>query len=63
MSAFISEILDDALKRREPLGQPPFQLVTMRGVHPCPGVDLDRPRALDAQDDETRFGGPYWAYG
>ena len=55
MSAFVSRILDDALKRREPLEQPPFQLVTVRGVHTRPGVDLDRPRTLDAQDDETRF--------
>jgi hypothetical protein len=28
----------------------------VRGVHVRPGVDLDRPRALDAQDDEARFG-------
>ncbi len=55
MSAFISRTLDDALKRREPSEQPPFKLVTVRGVHPRPGVDLDRPRALDAQDDETGF--------
>ena len=55
MSAFISRTLDDALKRREPSEQPPFQLVTVRGVHPRLGVDLDRPRTLDAQDDETRF--------
>ena len=55
MSAFISRTLDDALKRREPSEQPPFQLVTVRGVHPRLGIDLDRPRALDAQDDETRY--------
>ena len=35
---------------------PPFRLVTVRGVRARPGVDLDRPRALDAQDDEARFG-------
>jgi hypothetical protein len=56
VSAFIASTLDDALKRREPSEPPPFQLVTVRGVHPRPGVDLDRTRALDAQDDETRFG-------
>lgn len=55
VSAFISRTLDDALKRREPSEQPPFQLVTVRGVHVRPGVDLDRSRALDAQDDELRF--------
>ena len=56
VSAFIASTLDDALKRREATEPPPFQLVTVRGVHPRPGVDLDRTRALDAQDDETRFG-------
>ena len=55
VSTFISRTLDDALKRREPSEQPPFQLVTVRGVHARPEVDLDRPRALDAQDDEIRF--------
>ncbi len=56
VSAFIAETLDDALKRREIVEPPPFHLVTVRGVRPRPGVDLDRPRALDAQDDEARFG-------
>ena len=56
VTAFIAKTLDDALKRREPSEPPPFRLVTVRGVHPRPGIDLDRPRALDAQDDEARFG-------
>jgi len=56
VSAFIAKTLDDALKRRDDPEPPPFQLVTVRGVHSRPGVDLDRPRALDAQDDEARFG-------
>lgn len=56
VSAFISKTLDDALKRREPPESPPFELVTVKGVRARPGVDLDRPRALDAQDDEARFG-------
>ena len=56
MSAFIARTLDDALKRRETSEPPPFRLVTVRGVHARPGVDLDRPRALDAQDDEAQFG-------
>ena len=55
VSAFISRTLDDALKRREPSELPSFHLVTVRGVHARPGGDLDRPRALDAQDDEIRF--------
>lgn len=56
VSAFIAKTLDDALKRRETVEQPPFHVVTVRGAHPRPGVDLDRPRALDARDDEARFG-------
>ena len=56
VSAFIAKTLDDALKRREAPEPPPFRLVTVRGVHARPGVDLDRPRALDAQDDEAGYG-------
>ncbi len=56
VSAFIAKTLDDALKRHERSEPPPFRLVTVRGVLARPGVDLDRPRALDAQDDEARFG-------
>ena len=55
VSAFIAGTLSDVLKRREPTEPPPFRLVTVRGVHPRPGVDLDRPRALEAEDDEARF--------
>ncbi|MCY3749583.1 MAG: ribbon-helix-helix protein, CopG family [Chloroflexi bacterium] len=55
VSAFISRTLDDALKRQEPSETPPFRLVTVRGVRPRPGVDLDRPRALEIQDDEAQF--------
>ena len=56
VSAFIAKTLDDALKRRKASEPPPFQLVTVRGVQAQPGIDLDRPRALDAQDDEARYG-------
>ena len=56
VSAFIARTLDDALKQRERAEPPPFRLVTVRGVRPRPGVDLDRPRALDAEDDEARYG-------
>ncbi|MYC23371.1 MAG: ribbon-helix-helix protein, CopG family [Caldilineaceae bacterium SB0662_bin_25] len=55
VSAFIVKTLDDALNRREPSEPPPFQLVTVRGVHPRPGINLDQPRTLDAQNDEARF--------
>ena len=56
VSALIARTLNDALKRRETSEAPPFVLVRVRGVHARPGVDLDRPRALDAQDDEARHG-------
>lgn len=55
VSAFVARTLDDALKRREPSESPPFRLITARGVRPRPGVDLDRPRALDTADHEARF--------
>ena len=55
VSAFISRTLSDALKRREPSEPPPFRLVTVRGVRPRPGVDLDRPRTLEAEEDEAGF--------
>lgn len=57
VSAFIAGTLDDALKRPKPPEPPPFHLVTVRGSHPRPGVDLDRPRALEVQDDEAGFAG------
>ena len=56
VSTFIARTLDDALKRRETPEPPPFHLVTVRGVQARPGVDLDRLRALDVQDDEAGYG-------
>ncbi len=56
VSAFISRILDDALKRRAPSETPPFHLVTVRNARVRPGVDLDSPRSLDAEDDRAQFG-------
>ena len=42
--ASIAGTLDDALRQRERAEPPPFRLVTVRGVRPRPGVDLDRAR-------------------
>lgn len=56
VSAFISKVLNDVLKQRVPPEPPAFTLVTTPGVRVRPGVDLDRPRSVDAEDDETRFG-------
>lgn len=56
VSAFISKVLDDALKQRAPSEPPAFRLVTTAGAQVRPGVDLDRPRSVDAEDDEARFG-------
>ncbi|MCE2526748.1 MAG: hypothetical protein J4G00_04350 [Actinomycetia bacterium] len=53
VSAFISQTLKDVLRRPEPSEQLPFELITVRGVRPLPQVNPDRPRALDARDDET----------
>ena len=55
VSAFISNTLNDALGRRETEKPPPFRLVTVRGVRPRVGIDLDRPRALEVRDDEARY--------
>ena len=57
VSAFIGKTLDDAINRREPAVARPFRLVTVGGGGPNPGIDLDRPRALEAADDEFRFAG------
>jgi len=57
VSAFIAKTLDDALKRRTPAAPArPFRLITVGGDGPRPGVDLDRPRAIEVADDEIRFG-------
>ena len=56
VSAFVAKVLNDVLKQRVPSEPPPFRLVTTPGVRVRPGVDLDRPRSLDTEDDETRFG-------
>lgn len=56
VSAFISKVLDDALKRRVPSEPPAFRLITTRGTRVRAGVDLDRPRSLDVEDDEARLG-------
>jgi len=55
VSAFIARTLDDALKRPNVQPAPPFRLVTVGGEGPQPGVDLDRPNALVAADDEEAF--------
>ena len=55
LSTFISRTLSDALGRREPSEPQPFRLLTVRSVSSRPGVNLDHPRAFEAEDDETRF--------
>jgi hypothetical protein len=57
VSAFIARTLDDALKRDAiPPVEPPFRLVTVKGPGLRPGVDLDRPRALEVAEDEEAYG-------
>jgi hypothetical protein len=54
VSAFIARVLDDALKRQPATGPPPppFRLITVKGEGVYPGIDLDRPRALETAEDE-----------
>ena len=56
VSAFIAKVLDDALKQRAPSDPPAFRLVTTSGARVRSGVDLDRPRSADTEEDERRFG-------
>ncbi len=52
VSAFIAKILDDNLKRHEPEPQRPFRLVTVGGNGVSEGINLDKPRLLESQEDE-----------
>lgn len=55
VSAFIAQVLDDALTREEPHREParPFRLVTVGGPGTHAGVDLDRPRDPAVAEDIT----------
>lgn len=55
VSALIVRIVDDALKRPEPREERPFRLVTVGGEGVQQGVDLDRPRQLEVEEDEIRW--------
>ena len=57
VSAFIARMLDDGLKQRPARQAPPFRLVTAGSGGVRRGVDLDRPRALEVAEDESRYGG------
>jgi plasmid stability protein len=53
VSAWIVAILDDAIKRPPVRAERPFRLVTVGGGGVRHGVNLDRPRELDVQEDEA----------
>ena len=56
VNAFISAVLDDAIKRDlRPEKTRPFRLVTVGGDGPYPEIDLDRPRELMVAEDDDRF--------
>ncbi|MBI4860475.1 MAG: ribbon-helix-helix protein, CopG family [Candidatus Riflebacteria bacterium] len=55
VSAYIAEVLDDAVKRHEPGEVKPFRLVTVDGGGPIGTVDLDRPRALFVTEEEDAY--------
>lgn len=53
VSDFISATLDDAIQRRTPSAATrPFRLITVGGNGPRPGIDLDRPRAIETAGEE-----------
>ena len=55
VSAFIARILDDHLKRREPEPRRPFRLVTVGGPGLAKRIDLDQPRKIEADEDESAW--------
>jgi hypothetical protein len=55
VSAFIAKTLDDALKRTSVPAARPFRLITVTGEGVGSGIDLDRPRTLDVEEDEVRY--------
>jgi len=57
VSAWIAAVLDDVIKRPKPREERPFRLVTVGGSGVREGVDLDRPRTLEVQDDEATWAG------
>jgi len=50
VSAFIAKTLNDALSGAPTPPRTPFRLVTVDGTGPAPGIDLDRPRALEVDE-------------
>ena len=57
VSAYIGRNLDDSLKRQEPEPQRPFRLVTVGGSGVAEGVDLERPRSIETDEDESAWVG------
>lgn len=57
VSAYIGRILDDSLKRQEPEPKRPFRLVTVGGSGVAEGVDLERPRGIETDEDESAWVG------
>jgi hypothetical protein len=55
VSAFIARVLDDALKRDPPRPAAAFRLVTVGEGGVYPGVDLDKPGALQVAEDEAAY--------
>lgn len=55
VSAFIAKILNDQLKRSAQQPATPFRLITVGGSGLQPGIDLDRPRELELEQDEQSY--------
>ena len=55
VNRFSANLLGDVRRRRDDREPKPFRLITVRGSGVRAGVDLDRPRALEVEEDEDRF--------
>ena len=58
VSAFIAKTLHDALNRPPVVPKKDFRLITVKGSGVASGVDLDRPRTLETDEDVEQFGSP-----
>ncbi len=57
VSAYIAEVLDDAVKRSDQSPEDrPFRLITVGGEGVHQGIDLDRPRELMVAEDVKIYG-------
>ena len=56
VSAFVAKTLSDALKSPPPAPKKEFRLVTVKGSGVADGVEPDRPRSLETDEDVEQYG-------